>query len=285
MGLAYGSSSILTERPEFTVDVSDRSLPGISAADDRHVDRLGPRSNSSSLLNTYYLRIVSLSSGEAKLRAIVLGVVVFCLSPGVLPTASAQEHRSCSDTELTDQIENLSKERAPYNFGKYILIFEDIQPTTEIRSGQHGIALLSCKANVILSTGAYNNIIFGVDEFHGELYYGYSMRPGKYPAAMAFAPPPVPPVPGSSPLAMYARGLADRATWESWFATLWGDRLSGAEYWAEQRSTPQPGPCRNASGLFQSGCNEAKQRLDPSDVLRKSDRDYYRGWNAYAPPR
>src|SRR6266446_5059502 len=28
------------------------------------------------------------------LRAIVLGVVIFCLSPGVLPTASAQEHRS-----------------------------------------------------------------------------------------------------------------------------------------------------------------------------------------------
>jgi hypothetical protein len=32
---------------------------------------------------------------------------------------------------------------------------------------------------------------------------------------------------------------------------------------------------------FMSGCEEAKVRLRPKDMKRKSDPDYRRGWNSY----
>jgi hypothetical protein len=100
------------------------------------------------------------------------------------------------------------------------------------------------------------------------------------------APAPSAPAP-SVPLAnlppMVQKGLADRTAWELWFESLPnGDYRDGAEYWAGQRSLSPPGSCYGSAD-FNAGCVEAKERLDPTDRLRKSNPDYKLGWNAYGP--
>jgi hypothetical protein len=79
---------------------------------------------------------------------------------------------------------------------------------------------------------------------------------------------------------LYDQGLHDRTSWENWFQSLSGDNKVGAEYWAGQRSLPNPGNCLGTPD-FQRGCNEAKARLTPCDTLRKSQSEYRAGWNAY----
>ena len=85
----------------------------------------------------------------------------------------------------------------------------------------------------------------------------------------------------SSADALFSQGLQDRTGWENWFSSLNGDEHSGAEYWAGQRSLPDPGDCLGTPD-FAKGCNEAKSRLTGPDVLRKSQPDYRAGWNSYA---
>jgi hypothetical protein len=82
---------------------------------------------------------------------------------------------------------------------------------------------------------------------------------------------------------LYDQGLRDRILWENWFLSLYGDKRTGAEYWASQRSLSNPGNCLGTSD-FQRGCSEAKARLTPFDVVRKSQPEYRLGWNAYIPP-
>jgi hypothetical protein len=82
---------------------------------------------------------------------------------------------------------------------------------------------------------------------------------------------------------LYDRGLRDRMSWENWFLSVYGDIKVGAEYWAGQRSLPNPGNCLGTAD-FQRGYNEAKTRLAPFDVLRKSQPEYRAGWNGYVPP-
>jgi hypothetical protein len=84
---------------------------------------------------------------------------------------------------------------------------------------------------------------------------------------------------GSSPL--YEKGLADRARWEQWVSGLTGDYKEGAEYWAGQRSLPQPRNCDQKNQAFYAGCIEAKSRLDPTDVLRNAEPAYKVGWNNF----
>jgi hypothetical protein len=83
----------------------------------------------------------------------------------------------------------------------------------------------------------------------------------------------------------YEEGAADRRAWETWFGGLSGAYQAGAEYWAEQRSTPAPGSCYGPAGRdlgdWTTGCLVAKRILTPSDVRRKSEHDYYAGWNSY----
>jgi hypothetical protein len=83
----------------------------------------------------------------------------------------------------------------------------------------------------------------------------------------------------------YEEGAADRRSWEAWFGGLTGAYQAGAEYWAEQRSTPAPGSCYGPAGQnlgdWTTGCLVAKRILTPSDVRRKSEHDYYAGWNSY----
>ena len=79
---------------------------------------------------------------------------------------------------------------------------------------------------------------------------------------------------------LFDHGLRDRAGWENWFTGLSGDFKAGAEYWASQRSLPNPGSCFGTFE-FTQGCNEAKARLTPTDVMRKQTQEYRAGWNAY----
>jgi clan AA aspartic protease (TIGR02281 family) len=82
---------------------------------------------------------------------------------------------------------------------------------------------------------------------------------------------------------MYDKGVADRAAWEKWFQEQSGSYRAGAEYWAGERSNPRPGNCSPpvSDQLFTMGCEAAKIRLTPSDVLRKSDAEFKRGWQVY----
>ena len=83
-----------------------------------------------------------------------------------------------------------------------------------------------------------------------------------------------------------ADGLSDRAAYESWIRSLSGEERKGAEYWAGQRSLPNPGWCEastvgmNGQG-FVVGCEESKRRLMPADVRRRSEPSYRLGWNSF----
>lgn len=94
----------------------------------------------------------------------------------------------------------------------------------------------------------------------------------------------------------FEQGAADRQGWEDWFGRLSGDYRSGAEFWAAHRSIQNPGSCYGPAGQNLGdrtrGCVAAQQRLATSDVRRKTEPDYWRGWNsppsaseAVAPPK
>jgi hypothetical protein len=59
-----------------------------------------------------------------------------------------------------------------------------------------------------------------------------------------------------------------------------GVKRAGAEYWAGQRSLPNPGNC-DGTPDFVKGCREAQARLAGTDLLRKSQPAYRQGWNSY----
>jgi hypothetical protein len=90
---------------------------------------------------------------------------------------------------------------------------------------------------------------------------------------------------GSSP-SSFDQGLADRAEFEQWFASLSGDFRRGVDWWAGHRSLSHAGTCNSPAAAmnqqFTLGCEAAKARLTAKDVKRKSDPDYRRGWNSYA---
>ena len=77
----------------------------------------------------------------------------------------------------------------------------------------------------------------------------------------------------------YQQGHADRVAWEEWFGTLGGDARLGAEYWTGERHKPAPGNCVGTPE-FQQGCAAARQRLATPDVRRKSEPQYWWGWNS-----
>src|SRR5215813_1359268 len=83
----------------------------------------------------------------------------------------------------------------------------------------------------------------------------------------------------------FDQGLADRAEFEQWFASLSGDFRRGADWWAARRSVASPGTCNGAipeaNQALIAGCEAARARLAPKDVRRKADPEYRRGWNMY----
>jgi hypothetical protein len=46
----------------------------------------------------------------------------------------------------------------------------------------------------------------------------------------------------------FQQGLADRATWETWFGSIGGDYRSGAYFWTGQRSLAHPQSCSTLGG-------------------------------------
>ena len=79
----------------------------------------------------------------------------------------------------------------------------------------------------------------------------------------------------------FVDGLTDRTAWEVWISSLPPTARAGAEFWASQRSLPRPAPCPSSDAIFEAACVSARQRLTPTDVRRRSDPEYRRGWNAY----
>jgi hypothetical protein len=83
----------------------------------------------------------------------------------------------------------------------------------------------------------------------------------------------------------FAQGHTDRATYEAWYAALAGFYKDGATYWASHRSLAQSRPCEDPENarfgpLWLQGCVAARDRLAPSDVLRKTKPVYRAGWNS-----
>jgi hypothetical protein len=88
------------------------------------------------------------------------------------------------------------------------------------------------------------------------------------------------PVPANA----FQRGLADRTDWEQWLGAQNGEFRRGAEWWASRRNLRNPGLCDSTEATNQEfvlGCIAANARLAPTDIRRKSDPVYRRGWNSY----
>jgi hypothetical protein len=79
---------------------------------------------------------------------------------------------------------------------------------------------------------------------------------------------------------MFQKGLADHIAWQKWVDSFSGEFRAGIEWWASQRSMPNPGSCVGSPG-FVAGCNQAKARLAPYDLLRRTQPEYKFGWNSY----
>lgn len=120
------------------------------------------------------------------------------------------------------------------------------------------------------------------------------LEPEPSPSPATVEAPAPQPAPGDTvgslqvpqPAPEFQQGLADRRNWETWFAGLTGDYRSGAEYWASHRSLPRPGSCYSSSegqtpGDWVVGCLAAQGQLARSDVRRKAEPEYRRGWNSY----
>jgi hypothetical protein len=84
----------------------------------------------------------------------------------------------------------------------------------------------------------------------------------------------------------FAAGLADRRAIEQWFASLTGDFKTGASYWAGQRNSPNPGSCYasdgSSTGSWTQGCLAAQRAFASTDIRRKAEPEYWRGWNSFA---
>ena len=94
--------------------------------------------------------------------------------------------------------------------------------------------------------------------------------------------------PSSSPLPAdpFREGQADRGRWEAWIIVQVGDFKRGADYWAANRNTTNPGSCGaidhpGVNAEWVSGCRAAQQLLAAIDVRRKTEPEYRRGFNAF----
>jgi hypothetical protein len=129
---------------------------------------------------------------------------------------------------------------------------------------------------------AFSGIVLGA-AFGAAAYADPQTMTGSTPVPVILAQV----TPGNSSTSPFDAGLADRRAIEEWFAALTGDFKKGAEYWAGQLSLPKPGSCYLADGTsageWTQGCLAAQRQLAPSDVRRKAEPDYRRGWNTYSP--
>jgi len=81
----------------------------------------------------------------------------------------------------------------------------------------------------------------------------------------------------------YAQGRQARINYEQWFAALLdGPYKEGAAYWAEHRSVKPVPSCAEAGLMleWQAGCAAGKALLTVADQRRKTEKDYWWGWNS-----
>ena len=229
------------------------------------------------------------------MKPVVFASAALLSFASLMGSGFAQENQSCNDPGLEQDITQMYNERPP----TYISIIDitDEIPTSNLRTNAEGRILLSCEANILLSNSIYDHILYDVEVHNdGKVFTGYAIFPGKYavyvPPQRYFEPPveQIPTTPTqplldttSTPPAYssaFSQGLADRTAWEQWVVTLSGDYETGARFWAGQRSLPHPSSC-NGVPMFTAGCIAAKERLTPTDVLRKINPEYRAGWNSY----
>ena len=116
----------------------------------------------------------------------------------------------------------------------------------------------------------------------------YSQRTAPTAEAPSAQPPP-----RSAPMSLaqeeasrtqaYAEGRRDRNSWERWFDGLPpGSYRDGAFYWSGERSKSNPGNCESEPGdkTWTAGCSAARSMLAPFDVRRKTEPNYWWGWNS-----
>jgi hypothetical protein len=79
----------------------------------------------------------------------------------------------------------------------------------------------------------------------------------------------------------YAEGRQARIDYEQWFAALPdGGYRDGVNFWASHRSDkPQPKSC-GAVPDWLAGCLAARARLNPIDIRRMTDKNFWWGWNS-----
>lgn len=81
----------------------------------------------------------------------------------------------------------------------------------------------------------------------------------------------------------YTEGRRARLDYEAWFAGLpEGSYREGVAFWAANRSARQPDFCvrADADRAWQGGCAEGRARLTPIDAKRRTDKEFWGGWNS-----
>ncbi len=107
-------------------------------------------------------------------------------------------------------------------------------------------------------------------------------QPAVLPSGTSAAPPKPPSsnVPPDEQSISFKEGRANRTAWEQWSGSLVGDARRGAEYWTGERSKRRPGRCLG-DPEFQQACLLAQRQLAGPDTKRKTDPQYWWGWNSF----
>jgi hypothetical protein len=223
------------------------------------------------------------------MKCLVISVAFFTL---VCLIGSAFAYQSCNDQGLEQEIVRMYDDGPYGRSGFHIIDFTDEIATSDLPGNAEGTVILSCEANIELNNTTYDHILYDVEVHEdGKIFTGYQLYPGRYtdsPASPMRLIPNAPIAPSATPISiptapvssLFTQGLADRTAWEQWVGGLSSDFETGARYWAGQRSLPRPGSCTGVPA-FTAGCEAARARLTPTDIMRKSYPEYRAGWNSY----
>lgn len=81
----------------------------------------------------------------------------------------------------------------------------------------------------------------------------------------------------------YSEGRRDRVAWEAWFDSLpAGSAKDGALFWVGERNRANPGSCEavDQPRAWSEGCHAAQAKLALVDIRRRTEANYWWGWNS-----
>jgi len=82
----------------------------------------------------------------------------------------------------------------------------------------------------------------------------------------------------------FINGRGWRDKWEGYVASLSGDALQGAQFWASVRSDNRPHTCNEGMGAtsqdFRAACLHSQEMLATVDKWRRQSPDFRAGWNS-----